>query len=169
MEWINALMDHFALHPVSLGALLFAIAFTKSTFLISSLLPPASVMLIAGISLSQATLPSWVTGGAIMAGAWSGSIVSYHLGMMMAHIPWLGRAMSRHADNMVRIRRRLHNGAVPVLFTSRFIAVLRYIVPLVAGMLRLRLAMVYSVSLLSAGAWSVLYVGGLRLVVPLFS
>lgn len=44
-------------------------------------------------------------------------------------------------------------------FTSRFLAVLRYIVPLAAGMLRLNAVKVYAVSLLSACAWAALYVG----------
>ncbi|MDU2879870.1 MAG: DedA family protein, partial [Enterobacter sp.] len=41
----------------------------------------------------------------------------------------------------------------------RFLAVLRYIVPLAAGMLRLNAVKVYAVSLLSACAWAALYVG----------
>ncbi|END9961644.1 DedA family protein, partial [Shigella flexneri] len=31
MEWINALMNYFVLHPYRLWGLLFIIAFTKST------------------------------------------------------------------------------------------------------------------------------------------
>lgn len=169
MEWVNALMSHFALHPFSLWGLLFAIAFTKSTFLISTVLPPASVMLAAVISVSKATLSPWDAGIAVMIGAWCGTIVNYHLGMMTGHLPWFARIMSRHADTVVRIRRRLQNSAVPVLFTSRFIAVLRYIVPLVAGVLRLHPVKVYAVSLISAASWSALYVGGFSLVLPLFS
>jgi hypothetical protein len=50
------------------------------------------------------------------------------------------------------------NGVI-ALFTSRFLAVLRYVVPLAAGMLRLNAVKVYAVSLLSACAWAALYVG----------
>ena len=46
-----------------------------------------------------------------------------------------------------------------VLFTARFLAVLRYIVPLAAGMLRLNVVKVYGVSLASAAVWAALYVG----------
>lgn len=144
----------------------FGIAFAKSTFLISAVLPPASVMLVAVISVGKATIAPWEAGIAVMIGAWCGTIVNYHLGMMMGHLPWLARIMSRHADTVVRVRRRLQNSSVPILFTSRFIAVLRYIVPLVAGMLHLHPVKVYAVSLISAATWSALYVGGFSLVLP---
>ncbi|MCO5781677.1 DedA family protein [Citrobacter meridianamericanus] len=169
MEWVNALMNHFALHPFSLWGLLFGIAFAKSTFLISAVLPPASVMLVAVISVGKATLSPWEAGIAVMIGAWCGTIVNYHLGMMMGHLAWLARIMSHHADTVVRVRRRLQNSSIPILFTSRFIAVLRYIVPLVAGMLRLHPVKVYVVSLISAASWSALYVGGFTLVLPFIS
>ncbi|MDI2068317.1 DedA family protein, partial [Klebsiella pneumoniae] len=87
MEWVNALMSHFALHPFSLWSLLFGIAFAKSTFLISAVLPPASVMLVAVISVGKATIAPWEAGIAVMIGAWCGTIVNYHLGMMMGHLP----------------------------------------------------------------------------------
>lgn len=169
MEWVNALMNHLALHPFHMWMLLFVIAFTKSTFLISAVLPPASVMLATVISVGKTTLSLWEAGIAVMIGAWCGTIVNYHLGLMMGHLPWLARMISRRADTVVRVRRQLQNSSVPILFTSRFIAVLRYIVPLVAGVLRLHPAKVYAVSLISAACWSVLYVGGFSLILPFFS
>ncbi|RPH22032.1 Inner membrane protein yabI [Citrobacter youngae] len=169
MEWINALMNHFALHPFRLWVLLFVIAFTKSTFLISAVFPPASVMVATVISVGKTTLSPWEAGIAIMIGAWCGTIVNYHLGIMAGHLPWLARITSRHVDTIVRVRRQLQNSSVSILFTSRFIAVLRYIVPMLAGMLRLHPAKVYAVSLISAASWSALYVGGFSLVLPLLS
>ena len=56
MAWFDTLLDHFALYPAHLFALLFVMALSKSTVLISSVLPPASVMLLAGISVSAQAL-----------------------------------------------------------------------------------------------------------------
>lgn len=53
MAWLDNLLNHFALYPAHLFALLFVMALSKSTVLISSVLPPASVMLLAGIGVSQ--------------------------------------------------------------------------------------------------------------------
>ncbi|ENN6706229.1 TPA: DedA family protein, partial [Shigella flexneri] len=68
-----------------------------------------------------------------------------------------------------RVRLQLQNNSVSILFTSRFIAVLRYIAPLVAGMLQLHPVKVYTVSLISAASWSALYVGSFSFVLPFFS
>lgn len=53
MAWFDHLLTHFALYPAHLFALLFVMALGKSTVLISSVLPPASVMLLAGIGVSR--------------------------------------------------------------------------------------------------------------------
>lgn len=53
MAWLDNLLNHFALYPAHLFALLFVMALSKSTVLISSVLPPASVMLLAGITVTQ--------------------------------------------------------------------------------------------------------------------
>ena len=53
MAWLDNLLNHFALYPAHLFALLFVMALSKSTVLISSVLPPASVMLLAGIGVSR--------------------------------------------------------------------------------------------------------------------
>ena len=50
MAWLDTLLDHFAHYPTHLFALLVVMALSKSTVLISSVLPPASVMLLAGIA-----------------------------------------------------------------------------------------------------------------------
>ena len=134
MAWFDNLLNHFALYPAHLFALLFVMALSKSTVLISSVLPPASVMLLAGITVSQASMHP--------AQAWLAA-----------------RFTSKHADKFLRVQHQLQKNGVIVLFTSRFLAVLRYIVPLAAGMLRLNAVKVYAVSLLSACAWAALYVG----------
>ena len=71
----------------------------------------------------------------------------------------IARITSRHADTFLRVQHQLQKNGVLVLFTSRFLAVLRYVVPLAAGMLRLNAVKVYVVSLFSACVWAALYVG----------
>ncbi|EGP3985358.1 VTT domain-containing protein, partial [Shigella flexneri] len=166
MEWINALMNYFVLHPYRLWGLLFIIAFTKSTLLISAILPPASIMMATVITVSKTTLSPWEAGITVMSGAWCGTIVNYHLGIIIGHIPQLACIISSRSNTIERVRLQLQNNSVSILFTSRFIAVLRYIAPLVAGMLQLHPVKVYTVSLISAASWSALYVGSFSFVLP---
>ena len=159
MTWFDNLLNHFALYPTHLFALLFIIALSKSTVLVSSVLPPASVMLLAGITVSQTSLHPGLTWLAVAAGAATGSVLIYHIGQLMGHTRLVTRFTSRHAEKFLRVQHQLQKNGVLVLFTARFLAVLRYIVPLAAGMLRLNAAKVYAVSLISAVVWAALYVG----------
>jgi membrane protein DedA with SNARE-associated domain len=92
-------------------------------------------------------------------GATVGSVLNYHVGQLMGHTRLVTRFTSKHADRFLRVQHQLQKNGEIALFTSRFLAVLRYIVPLAAGMLRLSAVKVYAVSLLSACAWAALYVG----------
>ncbi|EPA0058524.1 DedA family protein [Enterobacter cloacae] len=159
MAWFDNLLNHFAHYPTHLFALLFVLALSKSTVLISSLLPPASVMLLTGITVSQASLHPALTWLAVVMGATLGSLLNYHIGQLMGHTRLVTRITSKHADTFLRVQHQLQKNGVLVLFTARFLAVLRYIVPLAAGMLRLNRVKVYAVSLFSAAVWAALYVG----------
>lgn len=159
MAWFDNLLNHFALYPAHLFALLFVMALSKSTVLISSVLPPASVMLLAGMTVSQATMHPALAWLAVVLGAAAGSVLNYHIGQLMGHTRLVTRFTSTHADKFLRVQHQLQKNGAIVLFTSRFLAVLRYIVPLAAGMLRLNAVKVYAVSLLSACVWAALYVG----------
>ncbi|NIF36663.1 DedA family protein [Enterobacter sp. Tr-810] len=159
MAWFDHLLEHFALYPAHLFALLFVMALSKSTVLVSSVLPPASVMLIAGISVSQPALHPGLTWLAVVMGAAVGSVVNYHIGQLMGQSRLVTRFTTKHADKFLRVQHQLQKNGVVVLFTARFLAVLRYIVPLAAGTLRLSAVKVYVVSLLSAAVWAALYVG----------
>lgn len=159
MTWLDNLLNHFALYPAHLFAVLFIMALSKSTVLISSVLPPASVMLLAGITVSQTSMHPALAWLAVVIGAATGSVLNYHIGQLMGNTRWVARFTAKHADKFLRVQHQLQKNGVLVLFTARFLAVLRYIVPLAAGMLRLNVAKVYVVSLFSAAVWAALYVG----------
>ncbi|WP_148242526.1 DedA family protein [Enterobacter asburiae] len=159
MMWFDTLLNHFALYPAHLFALLFMMALSKSTVLISSVLPPASVMLLAGITVSQVSMQPALAWLAVVLGATAGSVLNYHIGQRLGHTRWMTRFTAKHAGKLLRVQHQLQKNGVLVLFTARFLAVLRYIVPLAAGMLRLKAVKVYAVSLLSACVWAALYIG----------
>ena len=132
MAWFDNLLNHFAHYPTHLFALLFVLALSKSTVLISSVLPPASVMLLTGITVSREPASGVdVAGGGN--GATLGSLLNYHIGQLMGHTRLVTRITSKHADTFLRVQHQLQKNGVLVLFTARFLAVLRYIVPLAAA------------------------------------
>lgn len=158
MAWLDNLLNHFALYPAHLFALLFVMALSKSTVLISSVLPPASVMLLAGIGVSQGSMHPATARLAVVMGATAGSALNYHLGQRMGHTRWMTRFTAKHAGKFLRVQHQLQKRSAGAVYRA-FLAVLRYIVPLAAGMLRLNVVKVYGVSLASAAVWAALYVG----------
>ena len=88
MAWLDTLLDHFAHYPTHLFALLVVMALSKSTVLVSSVLPPASVMLMAGIAVSQSSLHPGMTWLAVVMGATAGSVLNYHIGQLMGIPGW---------------------------------------------------------------------------------
>jgi hypothetical protein len=132
MAWFDNLLNHFALYPAHLFALLFVMALSKSTVLISSVLPPASVMLLAGITVSQSEHAS----GAGVACRGDGGN-----GGFGAELPYrpadgahaAGRALhGKHADTFLRAAPAAKERCAGAVY-ARFLAVLRYVVPLAAG------------------------------------
>lgn len=161
------MLTHFASHPAQMFALLFIIAFAKSTILISTFLPPASVMLLSGLAISHTSLHPVVAWSGVMAGATVGSIVNFQLGRAMACRARFGRM--RHADKLLLVQNRLQRNAIWVIFTSRFIALLRYLVPLAAGTLSVPAWQVYSASLASSALWAAILTGaahGVGVLIP---
>lgn len=170
MTYLNAFWSEFNLHPIWLFTILFSIAMTKSTVVLSSFLPPASVMLLTGITASLPKLNISLVFVAITLGATSGSIISYCLGNQITTRKLFSRFFNRYQATIDNAHNKLQNQGVTVLFTSRFIAVLRYIIPLVSGMLLMNRTKVYSICLLSAAIWGSIFIlivkGAFTIIIP---
>lgn len=157
MSYLESMLASHPLQPVHLLALLFAIAFGKSTMIISSFLPPASVMLLAVILLSLPQVDALSIWLSITCGAASGSICTYHLGRAAGRWPRCARLIARYAHALEKAGGQLERHGFWALFISRFLAVLRYLIPLAAGLLLLKRGWVYAISLGSAALWAAMF------------
>ncbi|BGI50902.1 MAG: DedA family protein [Arsenophonus endosymbiont of Ceratovacuna japonica] len=158
ITYINEFWLNINLHPIWLFILLFTISMSKSTVILSSFLPPASVILLTGITVSLQKLNVGLISLAIMLGATTGSIISYFLGNQITKKKLFSRFLNRYENIINSAYYKLQNQGITVLFTSRFIAVLRYMIPLVAGMLLMNKNKVYSIFLLSSFVWSGIFI-----------
>lgn len=118
MAWVDNLLNHFALYPAHLFALLFVMALSKSTVLISSVLPPASVMLLAGITVSRGSMHPVMVWLAVVMGATAGSMLNYHIGQLMGHTRMVTRFTSKHANKFLRVQHQLQKNGVIVLYVA---------------------------------------------------
>ena len=155
METLTAIITKYGPEPGLLLLLIFLFALGKSVIFISSVLPPASVTLMLGIVAGKPVLADVHVWAAITLGALLGSVLSFHCGA------WLQKRQSgnwlpvRYRGALNKAQSALQNNGIPLLFVSRFLAVMRYTVPLVAGMIALPRKQVYCASALSAGVWAV--------------
>ena len=164
MEQLTQIIAKYSPEPEFLLLIIFLFSLGKSVIFISSLLPPASVTLMLGIVAGKSMLPDVHVWAAITLGALLGSVLSFHCGALFCQRgpgKWLP---TRYRRALLKTKSALQKKGWVLLFMSRFLAVMRYTVPLVAGIIALPLRQVYCASALSAGIWAV----GLMLVSRVF-
>jgi membrane protein DedA with SNARE-associated domain len=154
MEALTTIIAKYSPEPEFLLLIIFLFSLGKSVIFISSLLPPASVTLMLGIVAGKSQLPDVHVWAAITLGALLGSVLSFHCGALFCRQGALKRLPVRFQAPLHQAQTALQKKGMPLLFISRFLAVMRYSVPLVAGIIALPLRQVYCASALSAGIWA---------------
>ncbi|ASM16210.1 TPA: VTT domain-containing protein [Serratia marcescens] len=163
MDELTHIIAKYSPEPGMLLLLIFLFALGKSVIVVSSALPPASVTLLMGIVAGKHALPFGAVWAAIALGAALGSILSFHCGARL-HGHDLGcRLPARFHAPLRKAQRSLQKRGLPLLFASRFLAVMRYTVPLMAGMLQLPARRVYATAALSAAVWALLLMSAAHL------
>lgn len=145
-------------NPIWLFFILFFISIIKSTIIISSFFPPASIMLINGIIFSLKKLNVSLILLAIIFGSTLGSIISYNFGKQTKKTKILLNITIKNKKIIDKICKKLKKKENIILILSRFIAILRYIVPFSAGILLINEKKTYFIFLISSIIWSILYV-----------
>ncbi|CAI0828906.1 Inner membrane protein yabI [Serratia quinivorans] len=154
MEQLTQIIAKYSPEPEFLLLIIFLFSLGKSVIFISSLLPPASVTLMLGIVAGKSQIPDVHVWAAITLGALLGSVLSFHCGALFCRQGALKRLPVRVQAPLHQAQTALQKKGIPLLFISRFLAVMRYSVPLVAGIIALPLRQVYCASALSAGIWA---------------
>lgn len=151
---LQALTSYFSTHPgLALGAV-FAAALLESLALIGTVVPGSTIVFVGGVLVGLRALdPGW-TAAAAVSGAILGDGISFWLGRhhherlramwpLRTHPAWFERGQAYFA---------LHGGKSVLL--GRFLAPVRAIVPVIAGMSDMPVARFYAVNVLSALAWA---------------
>ncbi len=163
MDELTHIIAKYSPEPEMLLLLIFLFALGKSVIVVSSVLPPASVTLLMGILAGKHALPLGAIWAAIAFGAALGSILSFHCGALLCRRDLGRRLQARFHAPLRNAQRSLQKRGLPLLFASRFLAVMRYTVPLMAGMLQLPTRHVYATAALSAAVWALLLMSAAHL------
>ena len=151
LQWVTA-------HPGWSYAIVFAIAFTESIFMLGLLVPGVILLFGVGAIIPTGAIRLMPVLGLATAGAIIGDCLSY----------WLGRGLQRHLYELWPLRKYpglvargeqyfQKHGGKSVLF-GRFVGAVRPIIPAVAGVAGMRPLQFVIVDSLSAIIWAPCYI-----------
>lgn len=157
MEYLDILLDWVGAHAAWAGPLVFLVAFLESLVLVGLIMPGALLMfgfgaLVGGGHLSYWPIMLWATAGAIL-----GDSLSYLLGRLFGPSVWTWGFFLRRPQLLERsVVFFQRHGGKSVVF-GRFIGPLRPVVPMVAGMMKMRAAWFLTINVLSGLVWAPVY------------
>lgn len=133
------LLDFIGEYGTWVYALLFAIIFSETGFVVTPFLPGDSLLFAAGAVAAQGRLNGWATFGLLAAAAFSGNVVNYAIGRSIgpriftatSGARGLARLMNRDYLDRAHAFFERYGGKAIVL--GRFVPIVRTFVPFVAG------------------------------------
>ena len=146
-------------------ALLFAIVFAETGFVVTPFLPGDSLLFAAGAIAATDALSAPAVIGLLALAAFSGNAVNYAIGRSVGpHVftatderGWRHRLLNRQHLTRAHTFFERHGGMAVVL--GRFVPIVRTFVPFVAGAGQMNPAAFVAYNAVGAGAWVVLCVG----------
>ncbi|MFC5474871.1 LssY C-terminal domain-containing protein [Paraherbaspirillum soli] len=154
---LQTLIGYFAAHPmIALGAV-FAASLLEALAVIGTIVPGSSIVFIGGALLGLNALNPWWTVAAAVSGAILGDGISYWLGHhYREHIPTIW-PMKNYPGLLNRGQAYFFKHGGKSVFFGRFLAPVRAIVPVVAGMSGMPALPFYVMNSLSAVAWAAIH------------
>jgi membrane protein DedA with SNARE-associated domain/membrane-associated phospholipid phosphatase len=155
---MHALLDTISAYPHVALAIIFLTAFLESAAFIGTIIPAGVVMFTGGALIGAGVLDVWLTLGIAFLGAVAGDALSYEFGRHHAARIRASRFVARHARVFNRGEQFVERyGGKSVLF-ARFVAPVRAVVPVIAGIARMPRLRFYFINLLSAAIWAPMHV-----------
>jgi undecaprenyl-diphosphatase len=144
-------------HPFLALFFVFLVAFSESLIVIGLLVPGAILMVIFGALIAVDALQFWPTVFFAVSGAVAGDSLSYWLGKRYQnklHTLW---PLSRHPEVITQANQFFNRHGVKSIIFSRFIGLLRPIIPAIAGMTRMPVNTFIAINISSAIFWAPAY------------
>ncbi len=159
------LLEFVAAYGPWVYALLFAIIFAETGFVVTPFLPGDSLLFAAGALAATGTLNPWALTGLLIVAAFGGNAVNYAVGRFVGPRVFSASdsiGISHRLLNRQHLRRaheffEQYGGKAVVL--SRFVPIVRTFLPFVAGAAQMTPAVFAAYNLVGAAGWVVLCVG----------
>ncbi len=159
MEYIQPFTDWLHNHSEWALLLTFLISFGESLAVIGSIVPGSVIMTMIGILAGSGVMRIDLTLIAAILGAIAGDGGSYLLGYVLSDRLLLLWPFKSHPQWLKYGTDYFERHGGKSIFFGRFIGPLRSIIPVIAGMMRMRRAEFLLANSISGVAWSIVYVG----------
>jgi len=129
-EWLSHLSIAY---PIGVYVVFFSIVFFETAFFpVAPVLPGDGLLFLIGILAASGSVSFWIAVMAVITGGTLGNLLAYKLGVLVTptdggKIRWLKQ------EHYAKAQKFYDRYGVRALFYSRFIPVVRAIVPLIAG------------------------------------
>ncbi len=151
---MQAFLTSIGAHPQLALAVILLTAFLESLAFIGTAIPAAIVMFTGGALIGAGLLDLWPTLGAALLGAVAGDGLSYELGRHQAARIRNARLLARYAGALARGERFVHEHGGKSILLARFVAPMRAVVPIMAGVAAMPRVRFYLANILSAALWA---------------
>jgi len=159
------LLEFVQAHGPWVYALLFAIVFAETGFVVTPFLPGDSLLFAVGTLAAAGSLDPWISIGLLFTAAFSGNTVNYSIGRSIGprvfhatdQSGWSHRLLNREHLTRAHAFFEQYGGKAVVL--GRFVPIVRTFVPFVAGAAQMTTVSFVFYNAVGAGAWVGLCVG----------
>lgn len=156
-DMIAKLVVSLQQYPALTLLFVFLVAFAESLVIVGLIVPGAIFMILFGALIAIGALEFWPTVLSAMLGAIAGDSLSYLLGKRYKttiHHTW---PLSRHPEILERANTFFIQHGVKSIVLSRFIGLLRPVIPAIAGMSKMPVNVFLITNIGSAIFWAPLY------------
>jgi membrane-associated protein len=159
------LLEFVQAHGPWIYALIFAIVFAETGFVVTPFLPGDSLLFAVGALAAAGSLDPWVSLVVLFAAAFTGNAVNYAIGRRVGprifsatdHTGWAHKLLNR--EHLARAHTFFEQYGGKAVVLGRFVPIVRTFVPFVAGAAQMTTGTFVFYNAIGAGAWVGLCVG----------
>jgi len=152
-EWTASMAQFVIRHAGWAGPVFGLLTFGESLAVVGLFIPATTLMIAVGGLVGSGLLDLAPVLGWGIAGALAGDWLSYLAGRWIGPTAWRRWPLNRHRSSVARARLFFRRFGFASVFVGRFLGPLRAMVPLVAGVMRMRTRSFQLANCLSAILW----------------
>jgi membrane protein DedA with SNARE-associated domain len=151
---VHDIVDFIARHAIWAGPIMFLLSFGESFAFLSLLFPGTTIMVAAGAFIPSGILNFWPLVIGCVLGATLGDAISFWLGWRYGDLVARTWPFTRHPESLAGGLAFFQRHGGMSVFIGRFFGPLRAVIPLVAGMAKMRSSRFWAANILSALVWA---------------